>query len=100
MPERVTRFLVSLSQDVLRTAEFGKDPDHILAGTDLTEEQKVLLKSGDARRIRNYLGRDLPIYAQQSQSIVPPPEPRPDPGPKPDPNPGPPPGPKPQAGAV
>jgi hypothetical protein len=70
MSERVTRFLVSLSKDVLRMAEFGKNPDQVLADADLTEEQKTLLKSGDARRIRSYIGKDVPIYAQQSQQSI------------------------------
>ena len=70
MPERVTRFLVSLSKDVLRMAEFAQNPDRILADADLTDEQKVLLKSGDAHRIRSYIGKDVPIYAQQSQQSI------------------------------
>jgi hypothetical protein len=70
MPERVTRFLVSLSKDVLQMAEFAKAPDRLLADADLTDEQKMLLKSGDARRIRSYIGKDLPIYAQQSQQSM------------------------------
>jgi hypothetical protein len=70
MSEKVTRFLVALSKDVLRMAEFRKNPDQVLADADLTDEQKMLLKSGDAPRIRSYIGKDVPIYAQQSQQSI------------------------------
>ena len=84
MSERLTRFLIDLSKDPDRMEEFSRDPDLVLAGYDLTEEEKRIAKSGDRERIRLHIGESLPRYAQQSMwAPKPPPPPPPPPRKKP-----------------
>jgi hypothetical protein len=45
-------FLMSLSTDPVKANEFRSNPDGILAGTPLSDEDKALLKSADALRIQ------------------------------------------------
>ena len=86
MSDRVARFLVSLSQDPFLTEEFAREPDLVLVGTDLTEEDKTVLRSGDPAAIRSYVGPKGFTVELTEQSCVakPPPPPPPPPPNKPD----------------
>ena len=44
------------SQDRQECLEFKADPDAGMAGLDLTDEEKALLKRGQQEEIRDYLG--------------------------------------------
>jgi hypothetical protein len=96
MPDRVARFLVSLSQDPFLTEEFSREPDLVLGEADLTEEDRDVLRSGDSAMIRRYVGHGgslvIELVTQSSVTNPPPPDPSPPPDPKPGPPPGPPPG--------
>ena len=96
MSDRVARFLVSLSQDPFLTEEFAREPDLVLAGADLTEEDKKVLRSGDPAAIRSYVGfKGFTVQMTEESCVVKPPPPPPPPPPnkpgKPN-NPGKPPG--------
>jgi hypothetical protein len=56
MSERVSRFLISLSQDPDKLDRFQSDPDSVLADSDLTPEEKAMVRSGDEGAIRESLG--------------------------------------------
>jgi hypothetical protein len=56
MSERVSRFLISLSQDPDKLDRFKSDPDSVLADSDLTSEEKAIVRSGDEEAIRKSLG--------------------------------------------
>lgn len=77
MSHRVARFLVSLSEDPFLTEEYAREPDLVLVGTDLTEEDKKVLRSGDPAAIRSYVGpKGFTIeLTEQSCVVKPPPEP-------------------------
>ena len=102
MSDHVARFLIALSQDPAGMADFLKDPDLVLAHTDLTAEEKEVVKSGDVARICRSLGLETEkgaLYTasvtSQSQSSTPPPDrrerPKPPKKPTPPPQPGKPP---------
>lgn len=52
MIHRISDFLISLAGDPQKRAAFDKDPDSVLAGTSLSEEEKDLIKSRDSSGIR------------------------------------------------
>lgn len=90
MSERVARFLISLSQDPYKLDRFLDDPDPVLADSDLTSEEKEVVRGGDPEQIRASLG-ELGSMATSTSSTTGSPSGRP-PGRPPGPPPGPPPG--------
>lgn len=48
--------MTRLSRDRKQSQEFRDDPDRIMAGLDLTEEEREMLKRGRREEIREYLG--------------------------------------------
>lgn len=51
-----------LTQDRKESATFKQDPDRVMAGLDLTGEEKEMLRHGQREEIRKYLGPSaLPI---------------------------------------
>ena len=91
MSERVSQFLVTLSQDPVMLDEFLSDPDPFLVQSELTPEERDVLRSGDPDRIRFLLGDDDPARWAATTSTDPGAHPGPKPGPPPGPQPGPPP---------
>lgn len=85
MSENFEQFLITLSQDPVLLDNFLDDPEPMLKVSPLTEEERALLRSGDAERIRRHLGDSGPVVLTNSTVTEPPP-----------PHPGPPPGPRPK----
>lgn len=81
MSEKAARFLIALSQDPAGMDAFSKDPDLVLAGADLTDEDREVVRSGDVKRIHGYferqLGRSIPRPTCNTQDPSPPPPPPP-----------------------
>ena len=55
MTEEAKQFLLELSKDPVKMEEFWKDPDTLLATTNLTAEEKDVLRSGDPERLKEFL---------------------------------------------
>ncbi len=89
MSERITRFLADLSKDPQKAEALWEDPEAFLAGAELTEEEKELVRSGDAERLRNALGHPLFYGSISTATNRPPGQPGPSPGPSPSPPPPP-----------
>ena len=53
--------MTHLSQDRWEAREFRRNPDRILAGRDLTETEKALLRRSDHTELRSYFGDDGPV---------------------------------------
>jgi hypothetical protein len=85
MSERVTQFLISLSQDPVLLDNFLNNPDPLLGDSLLTAEERSLLRSGDADLIRKHLGEGDSTRWVATTSTRPngPPPPPPPPPPKP-----------------
>lgn len=86
----VARFLVSLSEDPFLREDFQNDPEGVLASTELKDEERRILRTGDAVVLRGFFegvpGRPVP----RLQGVIvtpPPPEPQPEPEPLPEPEP-------------
>lgn len=90
--EEVKAFVLSLMNDPAKLIAFRHDPDAVLAETNLSPDEKFMLKIGDYEKIRELVvtqARPLPPIQIR-------PTPNPDRGPKPtDPPPKPPPKPEP-----
>lgn len=69
MSERIARFLTSLSQDPYKLDSFLDDPGPLLAASDLTPEERDVLRSGDPEKIRASLG-ELGVLATSTSSTV------------------------------
>ena len=52
--------MTRLSEDCRESNEFKQDPDGVMAGLDLTAQEKELLKRAQSGEIRGYLGGDEP----------------------------------------
>lgn len=88
----LARFLISLSQDAAEMEAFTNDPELLLAGADLSPEDKAVLRSGNVEEIYQRLGEEKAEYSKYcSMENLPtpkppkkpkPPEPKP-PQPKP-----------------
>lgn len=52
MPDPLLRYLLELAEDPIRARRFRADPDADLALTDLTVEQKAILRSREPARLR------------------------------------------------
>ena len=91
MSEKAARFLIALSRDPAGMDAFAKDPDLVLAGADLTDEDREVVRSGDVKRIHGYferqLGRSIPNPTCNTQGPGTDPPPPPDTKPKPRPKP-------------
>jgi hypothetical protein len=71
MSERVTQFLISLSQDPVLLDNFLNNPDPLLGDSLLTAEERSLLRSGDAEEIRKHLGDTGPTMWTATTSTEP-----------------------------
>lgn len=58
--QAIIDFLNELSEDPELRDDFREDPDSALEGRDITSEEAEMLKSGDADRIRGFLGSAQP----------------------------------------
>jgi hypothetical protein len=71
----LARFLISLSQDATEMEAFTNDPELLLAGADLSPEDKAVLRSGDVEAIYQRLGEEKAEYSKHcSMEILPPPK--------------------------
>ena len=66
--DALLRYLLDLAQDPIRAQRFRSDPDAAMAGTNLSPEQKAILRSRDDARIRAALvdrpiEQDLMLFA-------------------------------------
>ena len=66
MTDSFEQFLITLSQDPVLLDDFLDDPEPLLKDSSLTEEEKDLLRSGDAEQIRRHLGDEGTIVATNS----------------------------------
>lgn len=64
MKNRLNEFLISLSLDPQKREEFYQDPDGVLDDTSLSEDEKDLIKSGNASQIR------LAIFQKPAGSLI------------------------------
>ena len=53
--------MTRLSQDRWEAREFKKNPDRAMAGLDLTELERALLRRSDHGELRSYFGDDGPV---------------------------------------
>ncbi len=60
MSSNVAQFVTALSKNPQAMENFSKDPDGVMEVHDLTDEDKEVLKSGDAERIRSHCGDEGP----------------------------------------
>ena len=58
--KKTADFVTALSQDPKLKEEWKRDPDGTMDKAGLSEEGKAALKSGDADKVREYLGEDSP----------------------------------------
>jgi hypothetical protein len=56
MSERLTRFLAELAKDPRKAEALWEDLETSLAGADLTEEEKEIIRSGDVEKLRSMTG--------------------------------------------
>lgn len=56
MSKQAADFVNELSQDPEKLERFKADPDAAMAGTDLSAEDKAVLRTKDAQKISSYLG--------------------------------------------
>jgi hypothetical protein len=69
--EAVVLFLSSLSTDPMMATAFKENPDAVLAAYSLSEEEKSLLKSGDALKIQEAIaGSDVTWGCASEQKFV------------------------------
>ncbi len=59
-PWKLVKFLVSLSRDPRLRERFLKVPDDTMAKAGLNKEQRVIVQSGDPKKIRKYMGSVWP----------------------------------------
>ncbi len=50
------KFLLDLSEQPGLRTQFKESPDEIMTAAGLTEEEQALVRSGDEKAIRSYLG--------------------------------------------
>lgn len=60
MTSNVAQFVTALSKNPQAMENFSKDPDGAMEVHDLTDEDREVLKSGDAERIRKHCGDEGP----------------------------------------
>lgn len=60
MSKKAAAFIAKLSKDPKKAAQFKKDPDAAMKGAGLSAEDKAVLKTKDAKKIRKHLGDDAP----------------------------------------
>lgn len=54
--------MTRLSKDRKECHEFKENPDRAMAGLDLTEHEKELLRRGSRRELGDYLGPEIYYY--------------------------------------
>jgi hypothetical protein len=60
MSKKAAHFIGKLSRDPKKAEHFKRDPDGAMAGEDLDEEDKKVLRTKDNDKIRKHLGDDAP----------------------------------------
>ncbi len=60
MPKKAGQFVIALSQDPELKERFESDPDAVMIEHGLSKTDCEVLSSGDAERIKQYLGKDGP----------------------------------------
>lgn len=60
MSEKAGQFVIALSQDPELMERFESDPDGVMIEYGLSQTDRDVLSSGDAERIKQYLGKDGP----------------------------------------
>jgi hypothetical protein len=60
MSKKAANFIAKLSRDPKKAEHFKKDPEGAMAGEDLSDEDKAVLKTKDNDRIRKHLGDNAP----------------------------------------
>lgn len=63
-------FLIALSRFSSLGNDFKKNPDRVMTEANLSAEEKKLVLEGDAKKIRAYLGHDLPAVAIKFKADV------------------------------
>lgn len=63
MTEKVKQFLIELSKDPVKMEDFWKNPDAFLNSSDLSDEERDILRSGDSERIQGLLGALTQFWA-------------------------------------
>ncbi len=67
--DHLIQLLISLSTDSSKLMEMKRDPDAFLAGTDLSESEKSVIKHGDSEGICQILAAlgqtEMPVKAMQ-----------------------------------
>jgi len=58
--QHLQHFLVAISRFSDLINDLKKDPDRIMTEAKLSAQEKKLVRQGDAKKIRAYLGDDLP----------------------------------------
>jgi hypothetical protein len=75
MAEKIVEFLIRLSKDPAAMDAYLRDPDRALTGTDLTADERAVVRSGDAGAISRHLGLEGFFAQSQKSQISPPPPP-------------------------
>ncbi len=75
MKNKVTAFLMELAVNPIMFRNFKSDPDSVLERTDVSCEEKAILKRSDPEEIRELIGKELGKQVtfqaiDQSQSVV------------------------------
>jgi hypothetical protein len=60
MSKKAAHFISKLSKDSKKAEHFRKDPDAAMAGEDLSDEDRKVLRTKDNDKIRKHLGDDAP----------------------------------------
>jgi len=60
MSKKTAALLTKLSTDAATRQRFKTNPDQVMDEHGLSAEDKAVLKSGDAEKIREHLGDDAP----------------------------------------
>ena len=58
--QQVAAFIGKLSTDTSLNAEYKADPETVMTREGLSEDDKAVMRTGDADKIRAYMGDDAP----------------------------------------
>jgi hypothetical protein len=58
--QNLQHFLVALSRFSNLGSDFKQDPDRVMTEAELSAQEKKLVRQGDAKKIRDYLGDERP----------------------------------------
>ncbi len=60
MAKALSDFLTKISQDPQEISDFKENPDGVMDDHGLSDQEKEIVKSGDADKVREHLGDDTP----------------------------------------